>query len=846
VSVGAVLLTARALLRAWRRHPLRALAALAGIVLGTALVALVVTLDGAISSSARSASGVEIVRADFAVHARSTGGMSVGFAASLRERGQAVAPGTRVTPVLQVSSGLTGVSGRGGDVLSVLGVARNVERFLPPGLDRGLIEASDSSRVPGLLVGSAWLERHGYRVGDRIQLATPDGALPWRVVGAIPGDLPNDGAIAAGDIGSVAEAFGRRRRVDTLYVQTPVETRDAVATGMRAAAGDVATVGALDLVGGAGARPLAIVQAMLLVAGLIGLLSGGIVVFVCWRLLLEDERASIARFRLTGATPLQLAGGAGLVLLAATVACCAIGIPIGIAGERLLRGFSAQIAGFTGLAAIPTPTDLVRPVVAGACGALGIALVAWLAALRSFLRIPVIEAVRPPDPPPPSRTRYVGLAAGIAALALAALLLVALPVQLATPTVVMALVGALLLGSALPSVLGRLLTASSRGFAPLAAGRHLAADTRRSTAVVLMVGLGIGAGLLLSGVAASYQEAIDRSVRSWTQADLFVRLGRPGETLRDARFSPTVRRELARLPGIAEAGAITFANFDYRDRSVMLQAYDTRHVDGIADLIVYEGPSGHALWAALDRGEVAISQSVARLDSVGVGDVMAIPGAAGVRRLPVAAVVDDYVSDGGTIVSSLQTFGRITHDRRIDAIPVVLEAGASPQAVSREIRRALPRHGSLTILERSEFRATISAFVSNVMTVFRGLAVVTFLVVLLAASFTIAASLGTRQRSLGVTQACGATPRDLVFQLSIEAGTLAAAAWTIAALVSTVLVPGTLRMMAAQTGLLPSVVLPLSEMAVALPLGIVAVLLASRVVSQRIVRRDVVDALRFE
>jgi putative ABC transport system permease protein len=819
-------------------------AATIGVILGAALTTLVISINQSVSSAARSASGRDIVKADLAVQARSAGGVSYAFGRRIR-RAAGRAP---VSGVVQVNSRLSDAGGGDQGVLSVLGVERNAEAFIPPGVARDLAESRGSPNAPPLVVGEPWLERNDKAVGDRIRLQTARGTLPWTIVGSISGDLPNNGAIAVGGLETIGLAFGRPDSLDTLYVQTPAGVeRDALARRLRSAAGAAAVVGPPDVVSAASSRSLLVVQAMLLVAGFIGLLSAAVVVFVCWRLLLEDERANIARFRLTGATPAQLALGAGLVLLVATLLSCAIGLPAGIYGARLLHNLTSQLVGFTGLAAAFDSANVAMPMLAGLFGALAISCVAWIAGIRAFVAISALEAVRPPDPPPPARSvRRWAIGAGIVAIALAILSIELLPLELAALGVLLVLCGVVLVTMGAPILIGRGLAWRDFGFVPLAAGRHVAADSRRTVAITLMLGLGVIAGLTLGGVATSYQAAIDRSVRSWTHADLFVRMGRPGQTLRDSRFPPSVQQRLARLPGVAQAGAFTYVPIDYRSRNVVLQAYDTRHIEGIADLIVYSGPHGAALWKALDRGEIAISESMARLDSRRVGESLVLPSTEGDRRLRIAAVIDDYVSEGGTVVASMQTFRSLTGERRIDDVPLVLEPGVSAAEMAARVRAALPGYDSLSLLDRDSFRASITNFISNVVALFRGLALVAFFIILMAATLTLAASLSVRRRSLAIGQVCGAAPTQIQRQLCLEAAAMALVAWVVAAVATSLLIPSILRSMAAKTGLLPAMAAPVTELAVALPLGLAVALGASLSVSRMVLKEDIVDTLRFE
>lgn len=841
--MSATWLISKALLRAWRRRPLRALAAAIGVILGATLATLVVSINERVSDASRSASGSEVVNANLVVQARSAGG----FGADLAGRIRSASKGVPVTAVVQVNTRLAERSGDGAR-LSLLGVDRGARRFLPAGVTASVARRSLNFDAPALVVGETWLRRLGLEVGDRIRLEAARGTHPWTIAGALKGDLPNDGAIAVGSIEQVGFAFGRAGTVDTMYLQAPSgDSRDVLERRLQAVVGPAAAVGSLDLVGVSSARSLQAVQAMLLVAGFVGFLSAAVVVFVCWRLLLVDERASVARFRLTGAAPIQLIGGAGAVLFLATVVCCAIGLPLGVGAANLLHELTVQLVGFTGIAAEFDSSAHAAPLLAGAGAALLIATAAWVAGIRTFLSISPLEAIRPADPPPPSAgTSWWIPAVGAVALFLAAATAWLLPLQFGSLGVVFALLGTFLVAAGLILPLGRGLANRFPGFAFLAAGRQIAADSKRTLAIVLMVGLGVTAWLTLAAVASSYRQAIDRSVRSWTYADLFVRRGEPGQTLRDARFPPFIQRRLAGIPGVAQAGAFSFLPVDYRGRNLMVQAYDTQRVDGIADLIVYEGLRGSSMWRALEGGQIAVSQSMARIDGLKVGDTIVLPSMSGGRRLRIASVIDDYVSEGGTVVSSFRIFTQLTGERRIDDIPLVLVPGASPSVVAERVRRALSEYDSLTILDREKFRASITEFISSVALLFQGLAVLAFFIVLMAATLTLAASLSVRRRGLAVARLAGATPSQLRLQLCLETGVMAVAAWLLAVVATSLFTPNILNATAARTGLLPAVVTPTRELALALPLSVAVTMAATALVARMISREEIVETLRFE
>ena len=273
---------------------------------------------------------------------------------------------------------------------------------------------------------------------------------------------------------------------------------------------------------------------------------------------------------------------------------------------------------------------------------------------------------------------------------------------------------------------------------------------------------------------------------------------------------------------------------------MMLQAYDTANVDGVANLIVYDGPRGRRLWDALAAGQVAVSESFARLHDYKPGSRVAVPGANGEEQLRVAAVVDDYISDNGAIIASMGTYRRLTGDARLDSIQLVLAPGASAAAVEREVRAALPQYPTLLIADRGQIRSRIKQFFSSILAVLGGLAVVVLGLVLAVVALVTASSLLRRRGELAALQLIGMPVQRLRQGLFAESAMLAVLAWLISVPVAALGVRAALKLFSLTTGLLPAAAEPLVVVVAMLP----ALAGLTVLVVLRTVRRAAADPIR--
>ena len=831
---------ARSFARAWGRHPLRSCAALFGVTMGVALTALVVTISTSVSEAVRGAVGSELVDADIAVSARLPNGMGP----DASRRIFAAAQGAVAVPVLQVN---TRLSDHGGPSLSILGVPDSARSLVPKFDPAGLKTVRPARGTAGLLLGQHWAEEHDVRRGSVIGVIGPGGAQPWTVIGLVNTALPNGGAVGVTGIGTARVAFARRGKTDVVYIQTPPSTSTAsLETRLRAAAGGAAVVGASNVSSRADEASLLAIRGVLIGVGLLGLAAAALVVFVSWRLMLQDERRNISRFLLSGATLADLAVGSGVVMFAATLVCAVLGVAIGIGLAEVLNTVTQRIAGFTGLAAVPSTRLSPAAVVVGFASAFAMTGAAWLAGIRAMQRVPIIEAflVERPDLSGGSRLRRLFLVPIVLALIVMVLSAIVTPVRwngLALGAVVAC---ACLLAYCIPIGLASLVE-RMEGFFPLAVGRYMTAHSRRVSLLTITFGVGIAISIILGGLIVSFDRGLSRSVDSWTKADVFVRPDWAGSTMRDTLFPGSQRARLARIDGVERAGAWTSTRIEEDGHQILLEGWDTNNTSGIVNLIVYDGPQGQALWRALARGEVAISQNMSRLRDLGVGDRLEIPTPSGTGTLRVAAVVDDYLSERGAIIASLGTFRRVAGDSRIESIQLKLEPGANQAAVARQVRALLPGRPNLVIASREEMRHRITGFFDSLVFVLGGLTVAVFALVLLVAITTTAASLNARRKFLGLSVLCGAEPRAIRQQLIAEGLLIGAAAWLAGApagVLSIGLAIGTLSLV---TGLTPAVVLPVWIVALTLPLALAASSAAVWLPARRL-PREIVDTIRFE
>jgi putative ABC transport system permease protein len=829
-------LVATTFVRSWRRHRLRAVATLASAVIGIMLATMVAGIISSILTAVDGGTGLEVVDSDLVAGSRNPAGMAPDVVTAVERAGDGAA-------TARVTFANSRIAGGERAVITILGLDGDT-RFVP--------DFADVRRAAGvpddalqLTVTEQWAERNGLGLGDTVRISGPGGGSDWVIAGTTPADLPNDGAIALARLGDVQEAFDRSG-VDAVFFQTDGASTDAVRHAVATAAGQAAIVGTEEDVIAPEQTSFAFVRQILLMVGVVGLLTAGTVLFVCWRLMIEDERDNVARLRLVGTTPRSLAAGSGMIFLAATVVAAVVGVPLGLLAAGGMTSFAEQVVNLTGLAASPKPPAVGFPAAAGLAAGLFLSGLAWAAGLRSFLKVPAIEAIRGPAPDRGRRAPVVApLAAGVVMAGLALVGSRTLPAKMTGSALVLAMGAAVAFAVALPGIFGRVMHRFG-GFAAMSAGREFSAGARRRVGMISVLSVALILSIALAGTAQSLGNGLRTSVEAWTEGDLFVMPAEPGINLRDEKFPPSVPDELEQLPAVDRVVEFTFAPIKYEDRNVQLYAWNTDGVEDLVHLNVDEGRTGHEFWQSLASGGVAVSTNFAWLEDVEVGDTLRLPSAAGTLEAPIVATVDDYTGDTGVIFMGYDTYETITGDPRPFDLIVQAADGSTVDEAAAQIRDELGSYPGLTVWTGDQMEEHLLGLYGQVLGILNGMGMICLVLAILVGVTTAVASLGARRVSIGLSRLVGATTKALGRQITLESLSVGFLAWLIAFPVGIISVRVMVYATGAQSGTFPPVQIPWGAAAGMLVAALVAAGLAVWVPTRRLLRVDVIETVRYE
>jgi putative ABC transport system permease protein len=331
-------------------------------------------------------------------------------------------------------------------------------------------------------------------------------------------------------------------------------------------------------------------------------------------------------------------------------------------------------------------------------------------------------------------------------------------------------------------LLGPLLSlALSRGIRPLLKGVRpvegaLAADSliqapRLTSASVAALMLSLALVVAFAGMArASYLSIIDW-MDTTLNPDLFVA---PSQdiVIRTLRFPPEMEADVRGLPGVDRVQAVRNARIVFRKTPVMIVATD---IASIAETARRDPIAGDAdtMYAQTAQGTgLMVSDNLAELQQLKVGDVLEIPAPHGTIQLPIVGVVLDYSDQQGTILMDRSVFVRYWHDDSINVFRVYLEPGATVPDVKRTILERFEDERQVFVLTNPELRAYILRITDQWFGLTSVQIAVAVLVAILGIVNTLTVSITDRRRELGVLRAVGGLAGQIRRTIWLEAVTI--------------------------------------------------------------------------
>ncbi len=302
--------------------------------------------------------------------------------------------------------------------------------------------------------------------------------------------------------------------------------------------------------------------------------------------------------------------------------------------------------------------------------------------------------------------------------------------------------------------------------------------------------------------------------------------------------------EVAAIDGVDFASPI--ATFALSFRGLRLDATAVVGADFLADgrLTFTAGDRTAALEALDAGGSIILSRSRAASLEVGLGDVIAVPSAAGLVELTLAGVVERSFPGrtGETVLVGWPDAVDLFGVAGADAITVRYQPGAADTAAPRV--RDLATERALTVAPISEVEGAVGAALDRVFGLLDLIALAAVFVAALGIVNTLSMDVLERVRELGMLRAAGMSRRQAWRSVIVEAGILGAIGAAMGVLAG--LGVGLVLVATSGARLDAGLVVPWTTIGIVLVTGVVVSMLAAAQPARMAARRGIVAAVRME
>lgn len=644
-----------------------------------------------------------------------------------------------------------------------------------------IIDGKSLAEEKGVLLNAAFAKTKGIKVGDTVELMTPQRRVGPTVVGLYSTkgvSTPSDLTTLLMPLPVLQSLYYEGGKIASAQIMVnPDAGQDVVKT----AVGNV-------LPPGLAVQPpakrsalaeetsLSTEQGMRMARGF-SLLVAVFIITNTFLINVTQRRKQIGIMRAIGATRAQIAEMVYREAIMMGILGTFLGSLLGIVASHYLTAAMGTLYQTT---LPPIELNWYPFLIGGACG-LGISLVAAAMPARKATHLSPLEAMRDvlPEEMEGAQWWLVGLGGTMVAVCITVMTISILGGLSMVHTVwaaILLLAGLVLL---LPVAIKPLSAITAFFLEPMApvegrlARRQLLRHRSRTTLTVGVVFIAAATGI---GLANSVMDNVN-DVREWYRkaivADFFVRATPPDMATGTAPTLPeSLRTDLKHIDGITSLDAAIFQPVKAAGESAILIAREHSTPEP-PDLDLIKGDI-NKLRDQMVQGEVALGSVLAERTKLKVGDELLLAAEKGEQKFRVAAIVNDYQSGGLTIHMERQIAREKLGLSGVDAFVIKADHNHLDE-VRTKLQEICDKNG-IMLQSFSDIRATVDRMMSGVVASLWAMVVLGLLVSAVGVTNTLTINVLEQTRELGLLRIVAMTQaqvRKTIFTQAVIMGLLA-------------------------------------------------------------------------
>ena len=621
--------------------------------------------------------------------------------------------------------------------------------------------------------------RLGLHIGDPLRVETQTGTETFHVgyILDFGEDAPGaDEHLSVMDIANVQENFlhaGKLSRISALL--QPGADFAAVCARLRSELPPGVIVQAPDRRNRQIEKMLGAFQLNLTALSLISLLVGMFLIYNTVATAVVRRRHEIGVLRALGLSGLQVQALFMAEALVLGIAGAALGLVLGVVmAGQLVGAVSQTITSLYILASIQNLFVSPWAVVGSLALCLGaVLLAAWFPAREAAALSPVealsIGHLEDQSARSTGRWFVIGLGLLVLAAVVAHISLNYGPAWLSFGAALFTLLGFAFFVPTLSVCFSRWI--KPRSVLAKIAFRHFAQSLHRTSmaiaSLVVALAMVVGISTMIFSFRTTVEEWLTRSV----QADIAIG---PAANLLHGN------NEMVRPEVEAIVAAIPHAKYDsYRELRVRLNGEQVKMVSArlavtrdIERLAFVQGDSRAAFDAAIQQGDVLVSQPFFRRFHLGLGDTITLDTPTGRRAFKIGGVYIDYTTEGGVILVDWQTYRKFWQDESINGIGIYMDknSGVTAAQLEAELRPKIAPYGDYLIKSNQELRDQVFRIFDQTFSVTYILQTIGIIISALGIFLSLTILVTERRREISILRAIGASRGQIEALVLWEAG----------------------------------------------------------------------------